>query len=523
MIQAFIIKSPLNTQADLCLGDAFSSQNIEFKPQNKDNPFKALLNKNINERNNIINKMTLGAGKEESVRSSPVEALKGKIKDMGLPLDAMAMDPEDLPFLIKAFKESGFSQEQIDIIIKRLSEGPLTMDRIIAAINSNLKENPASMILSESSLPFLGRFLMELGLGAEKVKDILSDLGGGRKFGSETLRGLLLENGQVNLKELSLANVNLNNLKDFLNSVGVQPKDIQNIVSQIEATQGRISFEGFLNVFKSLERPELLSPDQMKYLQTMVQNLRLKQSLRIQPKFNRIATLLQSIGDNQIDSQTLVRNSPAMEILRAGTASARTIMNGGAFSGSTEGQSSNLNFNQGNEGSNGSLISNGSEAAVKSEFQSSLTAGRASYLSETALRQITESIVYSYRNNRHRISIQLEPKELGQLKINILFKNSQLQARIVTENGFVKQALEQHLDQLRKNLEDQGLNLERFEVFYDKGQRDFNRNQEGWTAFKNGSLSFSNAQSANDSFDIDPLRAATPMANLNKGQVDLFT
>ncbi|MBW2322067.1 MAG: flagellar hook-length control protein FliK [Deltaproteobacteria bacterium] len=212
-----------------------------------------------------------------------------------------------------------------------------------------------------------------------------------------------------------------------------------------------------------------------------------------------------------------------MEILRAGTASARTIMNGGAFSGSTEGQSSNLNFNQGNEGSNGSLISNGSEAAVKSEFQSSLTAGRASYLSETALRQITESIVYSYRNNRHRISIQLEPKELGQLKINILFKNSQLQARIVTENGFVKQALEQHLDQLRKNLEDQGLNLERFEVFYDKGQRDFNRNQEGWTAFKNGSLSFSNAQSANDSFDIDPLRAATPMANLNKGQVDLFT
>ncbi len=521
-MQASSIESPLQTQADLFLDDTSLSQNLYTGLAEK-NQFRNLLNDTVQELNKPGESSSRGRERTETVRKSPVEFFKEQAKDLGLPWSSIFMQRKDLPLLGKVLKESGFSKDSIDQIMKRLANGQLTLDRIMATIGSDLKTPQQGLILTESSLPLLGRFLTELGFNPDQVSNVISDLSQGEKFSSETLRSLLLKYGQSNLKGMNLAGVDLGNIKDLLTSLGVQSKDIKKLWTALKAGNGRMSMEKFLNFLDSLGRPNVLTSQQKCRIKTMIQNLRLKNTIRIQPTFNRIISLIQAMGSGQVEQESLLRNSPAVAILRSGAVSARTILNGGDFSEGLQHQNSRSYSNQGQGTLGGGLTTDGGELAIKSAMNSGFDTPRPSYLSESIIRQISEIIAYSLRNNRHRIKIQLVPPELGQIKINISYKNNQLQTKIVTENGLVKHELELNQNQLRKIMADQGINLDRFDVFCDYGERDFPGKNEAWSAFDSKAESFSNVESAFNHDLTEQFPDGLPAAKLNDRLVDLFT
>ncbi|MBW2061117.1 MAG: flagellar hook-length control protein FliK [Deltaproteobacteria bacterium] len=521
MIQASAIVSPLQMQADFFLAQTSPLQ-IHGADLYHNEPFRAVLNNTLEKRERFLEKPGFKDQREEGpIHGSALEAFEAEVKAFGLPLDTVSMDPKDLPLLQKILNESGFSPDEIHHIMKSLTQGPLTMERIMAVIGTVRTGPRVNLSLPEAALPSFGRFLLELGLNPEQVKNIITELGQGGQFGSEVLRGLLLKHGQTNLKELNLSNVDLSNLKDLLASLGAQPKNLQHLWQQLEASKGRMSMEGFLALFKSLERPEPLGPGQMDCIRSLVHNLRLKHTFRIRTHFDRIISLLQSMGDDKIDPDSLKHN-PALAILRAGTPSARAIMNGTEFPGSAAAQNTNNAAASGPEIQPGAIVSREGELWNRPELQVRLETAATTRLSDSVLRQIAEKIIYSSRNNLHRIMIQLEPKELGQLKINMIFKNNQLQAKIVTEHGFVKLALEEQLDQLKKTLEEQGLHVERFDVSFTRDQQDFAGKSETWSAFQNSSQAASNTGSTIEPAALEELEAALPEAVRDVNQVDLF-
>lgn len=80
------------------------------------------------------------------------------------------------------------------------------------------------------------------------------------------------------------------------------------------------------------------------------------------------------------------------------------------------------------------------------------------------LHQISEKWSLSQLKNGHSFRLQLEPKALGELQIDISVHQEGIVAEIVTKHPFVKELLEGNQELLRGTLAEQGLKVDRFSV-----------------------------------------------------------
>ncbi len=88
------------------------------------------------------------------------------------------------------------------------------------------------------------------------------------------------------------------------------------------------------------------------------------------------------------------------------------------------------------------------------------------------LRQIVNKAALNVGNGRSEFKIDLKPESLGQLRMQILTENNQVTVRILAENPLVKDMIESNLAQLKANFQNQGLEIEKFDVsvFQDSDQ-----------------------------------------------------
>ncbi|MGD9043686.1 MAG: flagellar hook-length control protein FliK [Desulfobacterales bacterium] len=96
-------------------------------------------------------------------------------------------------------------------------------------------------------------------------------------------------------------------------------------------------------------------------------------------------------------------------------------------------------------------------AAQKSE------AVRSGLMSQT-LNQIVQKAVLSFNNGQHEIQIHLKPDFLGHIRMQIVTESQQVTVRIAAELPFVKEMLENNLNQLKAELQAQGLKVDELEV-----------------------------------------------------------
>jgi len=460
LVQAAVIESPFNNLADLFL-DGLPPRpptlSVAGPELQKEQTFCRILDNNIKSvepDDSTVRSSSDPVGSEEERRRTSLEEFEAQVEDLGLPLNSLKLNPKDLPKLRRILEDSGVKPERINELMERLAQGPLTMDRVLAVLHSEKAAEKSGLILNEEARPLLGRFLQDLGLGSEKVKEILAGLEPGQRLGPEALRQILLTQGRTNLKGMTLAKADLENLNDLLKSLGVEEKHLKGFWAAFKQTNGRMSMEGFLGFLKSLERPERLTREQAQHIKVVVQNLILENSLQARVYFDRTSALLQSLGDRRTGGDPPSRN-PAIQVLRGGAEAARSVMDGtGAL-----GRSSSNDAETG--GGFGSLADKGGAGSSTSR---SVEPGLPSRLSESVLRQVTEKMVYLVRNNQHRLRVNLDPPELGRINLNLIVRNNEVRGSIITEKAAVKEALEAQLVQLRENLAQQGLHLESFDI-----------------------------------------------------------
>ncbi|SKA96002.1 flagellar hook-length control protein FliK [Paucidesulfovibrio gracilis DSM 16080] len=80
------------------------------------------------------------------------------------------------------------------------------------------------------------------------------------------------------------------------------------------------------------------------------------------------------------------------------------------------------------------------------------------------LSQVKDAAMRSLANGGKRLTIQLNPQELGTLSVSLTYKNNEMQAMIRTDNHETAKLLSGQLDALRQSLEDQGIKVSKMEV-----------------------------------------------------------
>lgn len=90
--------------------------------------------------------------------------------------------------------------------------------------------------------------------------------------------------------------------------------------------------------------------------------------------------------------------------------------------------------------------------------------GARSGLTSQATDQIVQKAVLLLNNNQHEVHIELKPEFLGHIRMQIVNESQQVTIKIVTEFAFVKDMLESNLNQLKAELQAQGLEIDELEV-----------------------------------------------------------
>ena len=91
--------------------------------------------------------------------------------------------------------------------------------------------------------------------------------------------------------------------------------------------------------------------------------------------------------------------------------------------------------------------------------------------------QIVQRAVLQVKNEQSEIKIDLKPEFLGNVRMQIVTENQQVSVRILTEAPAVRDMIETGLQQLRSELQSQGLQVDRLEVSVSEDYREPRRRQ----------------------------------------------
>jgi flagellar hook-length control protein FliK len=80
------------------------------------------------------------------------------------------------------------------------------------------------------------------------------------------------------------------------------------------------------------------------------------------------------------------------------------------------------------------------------------------------MEQIVRRAVIQVRNGQHEARIDLKPDFLGHVRMQVITENQQVTVKILTEFGFVKEMIENNIQQLKADLQHQGLEVDKLDV-----------------------------------------------------------
>jgi flagellar hook-length control protein FliK len=85
-------------------------------------------------------------------------------------------------------------------------------------------------------------------------------------------------------------------------------------------------------------------------------------------------------------------------------------------------------------------------------------------LKERISDNVENSIKFLMSSGESKVTMQLQPPELGKVEVELFMKDKQISAKINTENIAVKEVILSNLDQLKSNLANAGNHIDKFEV-----------------------------------------------------------
>ncbi|MDR2423046.1 MAG: flagellar hook-length control protein FliK [Deltaproteobacteria bacterium] len=417
----------------------------------------------------------------------PTKALKGLLENLKGEGNLWSLDRDCLPALGRVMLASGAETEKVAESLARLSQGSLTLDKVMKEVSlmegdlamaqtlglSELnggQEMPEGLvdlfsqgaasgdqlIATEAGLGAMGQFFLSLGLSTEAVKAVTSDLSPGEAFSSQSLRKLLSDLGEP-LAPL-LSDGDSSELFLALKSMGANSESLT-LFSQYLAQTPAASLEDLLGFLAILDKPQetvaLNAASVVQDLQSLAAGSAKEAELAKTPIFNEIILKLASLGDHEL-ADDFAELSPALQALRGGISGLRT---GGE---SLDGQGQR----RGQEREKERLALSGIKSVAVGQgldgsgVAQTFVAELSGYGSRESLaRQLEKKLIYSARQGVHRLKMDLDPEELGRLDVELKVDKDKLTAHIRAETAEAYEALEREISSLKASLKESGLEM----------------------------------------------------------------
>lgn len=140
-------------------------------------------------------------------------------------------------------------------------------------------------------------------------------------------------------------------------------------------------------------------------------------------------------------------------------------------------------------------------------------------LQQQVFAQLSQGVSAGLRNQEHHLVMTLYPKELGEVKVELLVRNEQVAVSFAMENTRVKEVLERNMEEFKENMARQGFVLGQCQVSVNdrrEGGESWQRFQAAWR--EEGLVGARRRLPLTD----DVLYQATRSENSRENGVDLF-
>jgi flagellar hook-length control protein FliK len=94
------------------------------------------------------------------------------------------------------------------------------------------------------------------------------------------------------------------------------------------------------------------------------------------------------------------------------------------------------------------------------------------------MEQIVRRAVIQVRDGQHEARIDLKPDFMGHVRMQVITENQQVTVKILTEFGFVKDLIENNIQQLKADLQNQGLDVDKLDVSVSRDSHDNKHRQQ---------------------------------------------
>lgn len=435
----------------------------------------------------------------------PIQTLKASLEETGQPLERFQMAAEDRGKLKDVLVMSGYSEKDAQEMIERASDkdGTVNMGALFGVMSQYQPSEGPVFLMNAKDKPLLMQVLKDLGLPDDEVRKFVDGLA--QKGDTLVVSGLpKLITRALELQGVrdGSTQIDQDTLRDLLSRIGLSSREINTLLTKATDGQGRLSPEALLKVF---EQAAASQNNQVKNsLQELAQKLRITdgtqeqapdserikaqvmqilQKVEIQakpqekPEFAQaIKDLLQANGKeegslSQEEVARLVKEHVASASIRESGNSgqggeAKTDSQGQAWAGMANAKNSVAQPTKGTGKSDSSFPST-INAAVNADGRlagaSRAVAARGT-LSTYVVRQVSDQIAMMAKNNQSQLRLALQPPELGELTIKLSVREGVIKATLVAESSSAKHTLEAGLNDLKQQLAQQGLKLERMEV-----------------------------------------------------------
>ncbi len=105
-------------------------------------------------------------------------------------------------------------------------------------------------------------------------------------------------------------------------------------------------------------------------------------------------------------------------------------------------------------------------------------------MQNNVIRQIVQRMTLQTHGNQSTMTIKLKPEFLGQVQMQISTDQQQVVVRMATESMAVKEMVEQGLQYLKSELQQHGLEIDKFDVFVANDNEDNNKHSQDWAGFR---------------------------------------
>ena len=107
--------------------------------------------------------------------------------------------------------------------------------------------------------------------------------------------------------------------------------------------------------------------------------------------------------------------------------------------------------------------------------------------------------VFQIKDGQQEARIDLKPDFLGHVRMQVIMENQQVTVKILTEFGFVKDMLENNIQQLKADLQQQGLEVDKIDVSVSRDSNGKNNQHENMEQAGNQSRLLKGVRDTNDS------------------------